>query len=239
MENQLIQTIVNSDEIIIMSRIVLAAVLGGVVGVEREYNKHPAGFKTHLLVCVGACLIMLLSMFGFQDYMAKNPEFVNFDPSRLAAYVVSGIGFLGAGTILVQGYTVRGLTTAASIWVIAGIGLSIGVGMYFAAIFTTAIVTLSLIFLNKIEGIFFKKKKDEELIAIHAKPQEMTLLAIINIFEENKVVVKNVMVKREHSSEMGEFLKYKLKVVYPNQKVKLTTIDQLYKILQIYKVYSL
>lgn len=239
MEIQLFQTVMNSDEIVIMFRIVLAAILGGIVGVEREYNRHPAGFKTHLLVCVGACLVMLLSMFGFQDYMENNSEFVNFDPSRLAAYVVSGIGFLGAGTILVQGYTVRGLTTAASIWVTAGIGLSIGVGMYFAAIFTTAIVTLSLIFLNKIESILFKKKKNDELIAIHAKPQDMTLLAIINILEENKVVVKNVMVKREHSSEMGEFLKYQLKVVYPNQEVKLTTIDHLYKILQVYKVYSL
>lgn len=239
MELQLFKTIVDSETMTIMFRILLAAILGGTVGVEREYNRHPAGFKTHLLVSVGACLIMLLAMFGFQDFMAENAEFVTFDPSRLAAYVVSGIGFLGAGTIIVQGYTVRGLTTAASIWVTAGIGLSIGVGMYFAAIFTTAIVTLSLIFLNKIEGTLFKKRKNVESIVIHAKSQDTTLLAIVSILEENKVVVKNVMVKRDHSSKMGELLKYQIKVVYPNQVVKLTTIDHLYKILDVNKVYSL
>lgn len=233
------QTIFTDETSTILIRLVIAAALGGLVGVEREYNKHPAGFRTHLLVCVGACLIMLLSMFGFQSYMEANIEYVNFDPSRLAAYVVSGIGFLGAGTILVQGYTVRGLTTAASIWVVAGIGLSIGVGMYFAGVVTTIIVILSLMFLNKVDESIFKKKSELDSIVIHAEPMDTTLLSIINIFEENKVKVKKVMVERDHASEKEDLLRYQLKVVYPNQKVKLTTIDYLYKLPQVHKVYSL
>ncbi|MFN7253193.1 MAG: MgtC/SapB family protein [Anaerobacillus sp.] len=230
---------VNTDTVTIMVRLLFAAILGGIVGVEREYNKHPAGFRTHLLVCVGACLIMLLAMFGFQEYMEQNAEFVNFDPSRLAAYVVSGIGFLGAGTIIVQGVSVRGLTTAASIWVVAGIGLSIGVGMYFAGVFTTGIVILSLIFLNRVEDSFFKKKKGLEAVVIHATPQDTTLLSIINILEENQVKVKKVMVERDHSSEFENLLRYQIKVLYPNQDVKLTTIDKLYRLDQVHKVYSL
>ncbi|WP_245741813.1 MgtC/SapB family protein [Anaerobacillus arseniciselenatis] len=237
----IIQTIFTDETTTIMFRLVIAAALGGLVGFEREYNKHPAGFRTHLLVCVGACLIMLLSMFGFQTYMEANPEFVNFDPSRLAAYVVSGIGFLGAGTILVQGYTVRGLTTAASIWVVAGIGLSVGAGMYIAGLFTTLIVILSLIFLNKVDESFFRVRKKSELesIVIHAEPKDTTLLSIIDIFEQHKVKVKKVMVERDNTSEKEELLRYQLKVLYPNEKVKLTSIDELYKLKQVHKVYSL
>ncbi|QOY37496.1 MgtC/SapB family protein [Anaerobacillus isosaccharinicus] len=236
---ELFEAFFNSDTATVMTRLVFAAILGGVVGVEREYNRHPAGFRTHLLVCVGACLVMLLAMFGFQDYMEKNAEFVNFDPSRLAAYVVSGIGFLGAGTIIVQGVSVRGLTTAASIWVVAGIGLSIGVGMYIAGIFTTGIVILSLIFLNKVEDSFFKRKKEMQGIVIHAKPGDSTLLSIITILEENHVRVKKIMVERDQSSEIRNLLRYQIKVIYPNQNVKLTLIEHLYKIEQVHKVYSL
>ncbi len=231
--------LLDSDSMTMMSRLLLAAVLGGIVGVEREYNKHPAGFRTHLLVCVGACLVMLMAMFGFQQFMEENGQFVNYDPSRLAAYVVSGIGFLGAGTIIVQGYTVRGLTTAASIWVVAGIGLSVGVGMYFAGVFTTGIVILCLIFLNRVENSFFKKRKGLEAIVIHATAQDTTLLTIISILEENNVKVKKVMVEREQAPERKNILRYQLKVTYPNQNVKLTTIDKLYHLEQVHKVYSL
>lgn len=234
------EVIVTDETSTIMFRLGLAAILGGFVGVEREYNKHPAGFRTHLLVCVGACLIMLLSMFGFQQYMTENEQFVNFDPSRLAAYVVSGIGFLGAGTILVQGNTVRGLTTAASIWVVAGVGLSIGIGMYFAGVFTTIIVILSLFFLNKVDETFLKKKNSSEAIVIHAKPVDTTLLSIIDILEGNKIKVKKIMVEREKDkTDENNLLRYQIKVVYPSQKIKLATIDQLYKIVQVDKVYSL
>lgn len=236
-----ISPFIGEETTIITTRLILAFFLGGIIGAEREYNKHPAGFRTHLLVCVGSCLIMLLSMFGFQEYMQHNKEYVNFDPSRLAAYVVSGIGFLGAGTIIVQGYTVRGLTTAASIWVVAGIGLSIGVGMYYAGLLTTIIVVLSLMVLSKVDTAFTKKTKQYESIVIHAKAEDTTLLDMIKIFEINNVTVKKIMVEREKKKrhESDTLLRYQMRVVYPNKEAKITIIEKLYKISQVDKVYSL
>ncbi|WP_236838873.1 MgtC/SapB family protein [Caldalkalibacillus salinus] len=144
------------DEITI--RLFLATLLGGLVGIEREQNNHPAGFRTHILVCVGSSLIMLISMYGFESFIYNNPEINTIqDPARLAAQVVSGIGFLGAGTILVHGGTVRGLTTAASLWVVAGIGLALGSGFYYGAVLSTVLVLLSLVVLNRIEDTFIRK----------------------------------------------------------------------------------
>ena len=105
-------------------RLLLAAFLGGIVGIERGSGDRPAGFRTHILVCAGAALFMLVSMYGYDDYPMHGEEFPrNRDSSRIAAQVVSGIGFLGAGTIMHEGVTVRGLTTAASLWMISAIGL--------------------------------------------------------------------------------------------------------------------
>lgn len=127
-------------------RLFVSAILGGVIGYERETKNHPAGLRTHMLVSVGSTLIMLISIGGFSQYSP------NGDPARLAAQVVSGIGFVGAGTIFKQGSTVRGLTTAASLWMCAGIGLAVGVGFYFAAVFAAIISISSLTFLNQIES---------------------------------------------------------------------------------------
>jgi len=119
-------------------RLVLACVLGGVIGLQREGLNRPAGFRTHVLVALGAALIMLISAYGFQGFGGP------YDPARLAAQVVSGIGFLGAGTIMREGANVRGLTTAASLWVVAGIGLACGVGFYLSAAVTTGLVYVAL-----------------------------------------------------------------------------------------------
>ncbi|MGX7706013.1 MgtC/SapB family protein [Methylobacterium sp. Gmos1] len=123
-------------------RLSLAAVLGSAVGFERERLLWAAGIRTHMLVCVGACLIMLVSAFGFNDVLGQKG--VVLDPSRVAAQVVSGIGFIGAGTILLRGEVVKGLTTAASLWAIGGIGLAIGGGLYVAGVATTVIVLVIL-----------------------------------------------------------------------------------------------
>ena len=121
-----------------IGRLALAALLGSVIGLERERLLWAAGLRTHMLVCVGSCLIMLVSNYGFADALgAKN---VVLDPSRVAAQVVSGIGFLGAGTILLRGEVVKGLTTAASLWAVAAIGLAIGGGLYVPAVATTTFV---------------------------------------------------------------------------------------------------
>ena len=130
----------------IIFRLTLGALLGGLVGFEREkHNRRIAGLRTHILVCVGSTLIMLTSIYMFESY-AQN---VAVDPTRIAAGVVTGIGFLGAGTIIRSGTTVTGLTTAASLWTVSGIGLAAGCGFYIAGYVTTAIVLLALYVLRK------------------------------------------------------------------------------------------
>lgn len=147
----------SQEDYTMFSRILIAALLCGVIGLEREFKNHPAGFRTHLLVGIGSCLMMILSLYGFEHYL-QDHKTVQFDPSRIPSYVISGIGFLGGGTILVKGATVRGLTTAASIWIVAGLGLIIGSGMYILAFFTTIIVLMCLIFLNRLEKYMYVKK---------------------------------------------------------------------------------
>ncbi|MDU5143851.1 MAG: MgtC/SapB family protein [Paenibacillus dendritiformis] len=137
------------DPASICLRLLLSLVLGGIIGFEREMNQHAAGFRTNILVCIGSSLIMLLSIYGFNAFVDE-PN-VRMDPARLAAQVVSGIGFLGAGTIIRTGLSVKGLTTAATLWVMAAIGLAVGAGFYFPAILTCGLVFVSLQVLNKIE----------------------------------------------------------------------------------------
>jgi len=134
-------------------KLILAMFIGGIIGFERQSNKRPAGLKTHILVTLGATLVMILSTEGFEDG----------DPARLAAQVVSGVGFLGAGTILVRGKSVYGLTTAASLWICACIGLAIGIGFYFEAVMTLIVVLFSLGPLNVIQKRIFKEERTTTL----------------------------------------------------------------------------
>lgn len=135
------------DFTVVLSRIVLAVVLGGIIGLEREKKGRSAGLRTHILVCTGSSLIMLVSLYIFEMYQGKAPV----DPSRIAAGVVTGIGFLGAGTIMGSSEGVRGLTTAASIWVSSAIGLAVGCGFFNAAAITTVATFITLAFLKHIE----------------------------------------------------------------------------------------
>ncbi len=142
------------SEIEIIKRLLLSAILGGLIGIEREVHNRPAGLRTHILVTLGSTLIMIISI----DAFYFGGELPLGDPSRLAAQVVSGIGFLGAGTIMRTGNNIVGLTTAASLWVSAGIGLAIGCGYYFGAIVTGVIVLITLISLGLFENRAFRKK---------------------------------------------------------------------------------
>ena len=128
----------------VILRIVLAAALGGAIGLERELREREAGLRTHMLVSVGAALFTMVSAYAWTDWRFSTEEGLVFDPTRIAAQVVTGIGFLGAGAIIRQGLSVRGLTTAATLWVVAAIGMAAGVGYYEAAFVTTALVLLSL-----------------------------------------------------------------------------------------------
>ena len=145
----------------LLERLLMAAILGSVIGFERERLNWAAGLRTHMLVCVGASLIMLVSIFGFSDVLGQKD--VTLDPSRVAAQVVSGIGFLGAGAILLRGEVVRGLTTAASLWSVAGIGLAVGGGMYTAAIGATIIILIILAGIKPLERRFISTRQQRSI----------------------------------------------------------------------------
>lgn len=136
----------------ILLRLMAAAALGSLIGFERERLLWAAGIRTHMLVCVGSCLIMIVSAFGFAGVLDQ--EHTVLDPSRIAAQVVSGIGFLGAGSILARGEIVKGLTTAASIWTVAAIGLAIGGGLYFAGIASTIVILIILAGVKPLEEAY-------------------------------------------------------------------------------------
>lgn len=128
----------------VLIRLAAAAALTGAIGLERELRDRAAGLRTHMLVGIGAALFTIVSAYGWGDFQFSNRSGVVFDPTRIAAQVVTGIGFLGAGAIIRQGITVRGLTTAASLWIVAAIGMAAGAGYYSAALIATGIVLVGL-----------------------------------------------------------------------------------------------
>lgn len=142
----------------VIARLLIATILSGFIGLEREFHGRAAGLRTHILVGIGSSLIMLTSIHIFEAYRGV----VSVDPSRLAAQVVSGIGFLGAGTILRFKAQVTGLTTAASLWAVAGIGLAAGCGFYIGAFTTTILVLASLFLLTPIERRIIRTKGGEK-----------------------------------------------------------------------------
>lgn len=146
----------------IMLRLALAALFGGLIGLERERKDWAAGLRTHMMVCVGSCLVVIVSAFGFGDILGTRG--VELDPSRIAAQVVSGVGFIGAGAILFsrQG-TIRGLTTAAGLWTVAAIGLATGSGLYFAAAATTVVALIILWAIQPLEKRYLRRFKQATL----------------------------------------------------------------------------
>jgi putative Mg2+ transporter-C (MgtC) family protein len=145
-------------------RLLLAAALGGLVGLEREASGKPAGFRTNLLICVGAALVTELSIVVAQDVTL--PGGFRSDPGRLAAQIVSGIGFLGAGTIIQARGSVVGLTTAATLWVVAALGMAVGAGAYLQAISGTALVLLALMMLGRFEDFLLPYHFQERIMRV-------------------------------------------------------------------------
>jgi putative Mg2+ transporter-C (MgtC) family protein len=135
-------------------RLLAAAGLGGLIGFEREFNEQPAGFRTHILVTLGSALFTMAGAYGIAAFV--DAGVTRFDPTRVAAQVVTGIGFLGAGAILRQGINIRGLTTAASIWVTASIGVAVALGFWAPALITTALALISLLLLRPIQRVILR-----------------------------------------------------------------------------------
>src|SRR2546428_1650709 len=136
-----------------MLRLLVALILGGLIGLERERQERAAGLRTVTMVSLGSCLFTLLSAFGFE----------HTDPSRVAAQIVTGIGFLGAGTIFMRKDLVRGLTTAATIWATAAVGMAAALGQFYAAFITTLLVLIVLMVLKLVERRFFRRHKNGTL----------------------------------------------------------------------------
>jgi putative Mg2+ transporter-C (MgtC) family protein len=169
----------------ILTKLIVSLVLGGMVGFERESSGRPAGLRTHLLVCLGSTLITIVSINGF-PYTA--------DPARVAAQIVSGVGFLGAGTIMKEGINVKGLTTAASLWVVAAIGLAVGTGHYFAAVITTLFVMIALTFVRQM-NINVMHGANQKRFTFVAKNHPGLLGVLGMVLGEYDIDIESVQVK--------------------------------------------
>lgn len=168
------------DEAIV--RILLVLVLAGAVGVERELRDQEAGLRTHMLVGVGAALFVMVGNFAWTGISFGNEEGIVLDPSRVVAYVVTGVGFLGAGTIIKNGGSIRGLTTAASLWVVAAIGVAVGAGEYTLAIFATAVVLTSLWPVRQVARVLGIRRRRSKRLALVLEPGT-SIAAVVGLLE--------------------------------------------------------
>ncbi|MBI3008768.1 MAG: MgtC/SapB family protein [Candidatus Omnitrophica bacterium] len=178
-------------------RLVLSALLGGLLGLEREAHGRAAGLRTHILVSVGSALIMLTSMHIFDIYRGEK---INIDPARIAAQEVSGIGFLGAGTILRFRASVIGLTTAASLWAVAGIGLAVGCGFTTGALVTTEIALITLFVLTRIEKCFIRRDW-YRVLSVTTRGDANQIEQIRAILSDYNLEVRDFEMKRSDDKE--------------------------------------
>ena len=178
-------------------RLFVAALLGGFIGLDREYRAKEAGYRTHLLVSLGSALMMIVSQYGFTEVIEKI-DIARYDPARVAAQVVTGIGFIGAGTIILQRQVVRGLTTAAGIWATAGIGLAVGAGMYVLGIVTAVLTLVGLELLPYLLKDFSMKSS---LVEFQTHKEE-TLHKLSKLFNSKNFVV--VSYQMEEKNKEGE-----------------------------------
>ena len=181
-------------------RLMLAAVLGSLIGIERERLVWTAGLRTHMLVSVGACLCMIVSAYGFSSVLGPH---VILDPSRVAAQVVSGVGFLGAGSIILRNEVVKGLTTAASLWAVAAVGLAVGGGLYVAAIAATVIILIILAGLKPLEE---RMRHQREPVALRLTAQRGAVAAglLKQVLGWRAERVRQVVVQSNESSDIDQ-----------------------------------
>lgn len=181
-------------------RLLAATAMGAAIGIEREYHAKEAGIRTHLLVALGSCLFMILSAYGFDTFLGK--DHTSFDPSRIASQVVTGIGFIGAGTIILQKQMVRGLTTAAGLWVTAAIGLACGVGMYVIAVVATALVLISLGIINIYLPYFAQKERRITFLV----EDYNVLTDVLDNLRQEKVTILNYEMHKDADENDGMML---------------------------------
>jgi putative Mg2+ transporter-C (MgtC) family protein len=183
----------------VLLRIVVAAALTGAIGVERELRERAAGLRTHMLVGVGSALFTIVSAYGWGEFSFSTREGVVFDPTRIAAQIVTGIGFLGAGAIIRQGLSVRGLTTAAGLWVVAAIGMASGAGYYSAAAITTGVVLVGLGPLRWVEGGFLSRLRRGGRVLEIDMLRERPISNVLSVVESRRARVNRVEFEDEEN----------------------------------------
>jgi putative Mg2+ transporter-C (MgtC) family protein len=186
-------------------RLLLAAALAGVIGIERELREQEAGLRTHMLVGIGSCLFVIGGNYGWSELNFGNQVGVVLDPSRVTAYVVTGIGFLGGGAIIKHGISVRGLTTAASLWVVAAIGTASAVGLYELASLTTAIVLLSLWPLLKLASMAGVRRNGAQRLTVELGPSAL-VAPVIAAVEDAGVEVESARVDEHDKARHVELV---------------------------------
>lgn len=216
--------------LITIIRLLLACILGGLIGFERESMNRPAGFRTHILVCLGSALVMLTSQYIFEQYKGVT----NIDPARLGAQVISGIGFLGAGTIIRDGASVKGLTTAASLWAVSCVGIAVGIGFYEGAIVAALVIYITLIMLKSIERNFSKKR---QLSILYIKSNNLPgqLGAIGSTLGKYAITIKNIEFLTNEEDD-DALIKFLLKI--PGSVKKKRIISEIQGIEGVSKVYE-
>jgi putative Mg2+ transporter-C (MgtC) family protein len=212
-----------APETVMVIRLLLASLLGAIIGLERELHGRPAGFRTHLLVSLGSCLFVITSIEFYRifgNFSGSGP--VGVDPARVAAQVVAGIGFLGAGAIIREKASVRGLTTAACLWVAAAIGIACGVGLFSIASVVTVIALASLLLLKKIEEKLHKDTYVSIKIVIH--DTEGILETLGNLFEVCQLQVHSIRLEKD--IEAGQ-LSVEYDVKYTSRAVACKLVDMI------------
>ena len=195
-------------------RLFVAAMLGGVIGLEREYRAKEAGFRTHFLVALGSGLFMILSQFGFDDVLGHYEQ-VSLDPSRIASQVVTGIGFIGAGTIIFQKHVVRGLTTAAGLWVTSAIGMTAGAGMYVLSIATTVLVLLCL------EALYFILQHfgTRNITVTFNTPKEENIQPVLQRLRDKEIIIDSYEMTRKDTSS-GHYFVVTMEMKFKRKRYK-------------------
>ena len=177
-------------------RLCVAGLCGTIIGLDREYRVKDAGFRTHFLVAMGSALIMIVSQYGFEDFLATH-DGLRLDPSRIAAQVVSGIGFIGAGTIIIHRQLVRGLTTAASLWATAGIGLAAGAHMYIVA----GAATLLTLFALEVLSLFFGKLGGRRTLLVFSAAKKSMIDQMFNLLQTGDYSIISYEVDSLHDAD--------------------------------------
>ena len=181
-----------------LARLSLAAVLGGAIGFERELRDREAGLRTHLLVCLGSSLFTIVSAYGFREFLTSGDQVIRADPTRIAAQIVTGIGFLGAGAIIRQGLSIRGLTTAATLWVSAAIGIAAGAGYYSGAVIGTVVTIVALWPLRIVAYPVFERLRPEERSVIVELRQGTRAAQLLDALEREHARVDHFALEDEH-----------------------------------------